>query len=52
MLNGNNNAHDTSECKTLQAQAKKLMGTTVALTRMVRATTSPGRIKPRTKPTT
>jgi len=26
MLHGNNNAHDTSECKTLMAQAKKLKG--------------------------
>jgi len=26
MLHGNNNAHDTSECKTLQAQAKKSKG--------------------------
>jgi len=26
MLHGNNNTHDTSECKTLQAQAKKLRG--------------------------
>jgi len=26
MLHGNNNTHDTSECKTLQAQAKKLKG--------------------------
>jgi len=26
MLHGNNNAHDTSECKSLMAQAKKLKG--------------------------
>ena len=26
VLHGNNNAHDTSQCKTLQAQAKKLKG--------------------------
>jgi len=26
MLHGNNNTHDTSECKTLMAQAKKLKG--------------------------
>jgi len=30
MLHGNNNAHDTSECKTLMAQAKKLKGKTGA----------------------
>jgi len=26
MLHGNNNTHDTMECKTLMAQAKKLKG--------------------------
>jgi len=26
VLHGNNNSHDTSECKTLMAQAKKLKG--------------------------
>jgi len=26
MFHGNNNTHDTSECKTLMAQAKKLKG--------------------------
>jgi len=51
MLHGNNNTHDTLECKTLMAQAKKLKGNN-GVNQKGKVATSLGKTKPRTTPTT